>query len=605
MPFPCASAGPESAISSPRTRVDPASGRSTPHRILISVLLPAPFSPTSAWISPKSAANDASRSARTPPKDFETPLASMADAASARRRPSRSSTCVPVAASSGEVDLERPGAGLAGERGLDADLHRGVRTGVREVGEEAVGLILEHGLALLDRLPGDLREWDRDVTLGVLPLLDRSRQLERDHAEIRRLADRQAVDGLLALVARQELAEAVLRLARGRGERALGVDERLQHAVGAALRPDAVDLGQRRQLRRRVALRGGGVPHARVAAHDLHPGVLLEDGHGALVAVGVDARARDARDHDHVALAVELLDQELRELLAELRLVGVDLQRARLGHDVVERDDEDLALAGLPDHSVEAGRRRGVEDDGVDVLGDQVRDLLRLLAHVVAGVEDAAVDLVLVRRHRARGLERVGHLDAPLVADVGVREGDLELLAPVTCARRPAALLVVVPAAARGGTYSEDGDEDYGRYPSRCSAHDIPPIHRTGREQSRPWQRRPGPSARRSSDLQPSPPSTLTNARRSVKAFRRSVTGAGRPCRSRARARAPCRPCGPPSRAGLELASPTARRRGSSRASRSPPRAPRARSRSRAAPRAAAWRAARTARRRTSCRRRS
>src|SRR4051794_34534421 len=191
MPFACASAGPDSAISSPRTRIDPASGRSTPHRILISVLLPAPFSPTSAWTSPKSALYAASRGARTPPNDFEMPLASMAGAASGRRRPSRSSTCVPAAASSGGVDLERPGAGLAGERGLDADLHRGVRAGVREVGEEAVGLVLEHGLALLDRIPGHLRERDRDVTLGVLPLLDRSRQLERDHAEVGRLADRQ------------------------------------------------------------------------------------------------------------------------------------------------------------------------------------------------------------------------------------------------------------------------------------------------------------------------------------------------------------------------------------------------------------------------------
>jgi hypothetical protein len=44
---------------------------------LIMVLLPAPFSPTSAWTSPRSALNDALRRALTPPKDFEIASPSM------------------------------------------------------------------------------------------------------------------------------------------------------------------------------------------------------------------------------------------------------------------------------------------------------------------------------------------------------------------------------------------------------------------------------------------------------------------------------------------------------------------------------------------------
>src|ERR1700750_546127 len=46
------------------------------------------------------------------------------------------------------------------------------------------------------------------------------------------------------------------------------------------------------------------------AAH-LHARVGLEDLHGAVVAVRIHARAGDAGDHDHVALAVELVDEEL------------------------------------------------------------------------------------------------------------------------------------------------------------------------------------------------------------------------------------------------------------------------------------------------------
>src|SRR6476620_9987805 len=42
-----------------------------PVRILIAVLLPAPFSPTSAWISPARNSSETSSSARTAGNDFE------------------------------------------------------------------------------------------------------------------------------------------------------------------------------------------------------------------------------------------------------------------------------------------------------------------------------------------------------------------------------------------------------------------------------------------------------------------------------------------------------------------------------------------------------
>ena len=54
--------------------------------IFIMVDLPAPFSPTSPWISPSLSEKSTSRSAWTPPKDFDTPIIS-----SRARRASRPS----------------------------------------------------------------------------------------------------------------------------------------------------------------------------------------------------------------------------------------------------------------------------------------------------------------------------------------------------------------------------------------------------------------------------------------------------------------------------------------------------------------------------------
>jgi hypothetical protein len=47
-----ASRGERWLTGSPSTRISPASGATAPAMILPSVDLPAPFSPTSAWISP-------------------------------------------------------------------------------------------------------------------------------------------------------------------------------------------------------------------------------------------------------------------------------------------------------------------------------------------------------------------------------------------------------------------------------------------------------------------------------------------------------------------------------------------------------------------------
>src|SRR3954462_218872 len=72
----CAAVGSRCAIGWPSSASVPASGVSAPVRILISVDLPAPFSPTSAWTSPARRSNDTPLSARTPANDLTMPSSS-------------------------------------------------------------------------------------------------------------------------------------------------------------------------------------------------------------------------------------------------------------------------------------------------------------------------------------------------------------------------------------------------------------------------------------------------------------------------------------------------------------------------------------------------
>ena len=57
-PRTSASRGERSATSSPSSSSRPSSGASTPATIRPSVDLPAPFSPTSAWIDPRAMLSD-------------------------------------------------------------------------------------------------------------------------------------------------------------------------------------------------------------------------------------------------------------------------------------------------------------------------------------------------------------------------------------------------------------------------------------------------------------------------------------------------------------------------------------------------------------------
>ena len=99
-------AGCGSSASSPSRRSVAGVGRWTPLRILTSVLLPEPFSPTSAWTSPARSSNEPSRSARVAPKALATETASTSRRRGARRLRRRS--VAPVMACPTRVVMAHP-----------------------------------------------------------------------------------------------------------------------------------------------------------------------------------------------------------------------------------------------------------------------------------------------------------------------------------------------------------------------------------------------------------------------------------------------------------------------------------------------------------------
>src|SRR5208337_937064 len=86
MPAAIASIGERNFTGAPRSRISPASGAMRPNRMLIRVVLPAPFSPITPWISPRSAERSTRSLAASPPKRLTIPTASISGTAFLFRR---------------------------------------------------------------------------------------------------------------------------------------------------------------------------------------------------------------------------------------------------------------------------------------------------------------------------------------------------------------------------------------------------------------------------------------------------------------------------------------------------------------------------------------
>src|SRR3954463_3401181 len=243
MPTSMACWGEAKRIGLPSSRISPWSGATTPTMILISVLLPAPFSPSTAWMVPAVQAKSTPASALTPPYCLATPRSSSSGGAgSGMGPPARSAV------------LGRLGHDLRC-REVDAAGREGVG------GEEILGQVRPVVHAFLER--GEVGDRDRDRPhLGHgIALERRNRRLQGDRDQGRRLAIGQALQPLVRILG-DLLAEDVLALAGDRHERVAGVDQSLHRAVGAALGEDAIEMLMHRQRVGRDLLGIAGRPVA-------------------------------------------------------------------------------------------------------------------------------------------------------------------------------------------------------------------------------------------------------------------------------------------------------------------------------------------------------
>src|SRR5690349_21633188 len=305
MPAAIASRGERKSIARPFTRTTPSSGRYSPASTFMSVLLPAPFSPSSAWISPGRKSKSTWSFASTPGNDLTIPTASRAFGDDA------------AWGATGSVAGIGSGADLGGRRSPDA--HRSVDLG--ELGQfhcDAVVPPVHAGLAL-----GAGCAWRELVKVRLLELLPRGHELltgvvldraVEDDVEASGAAAQHRREGLLDLghVLRGQVGDAGLRrLAVHEPEETHRLRVRVEVLVsggvglGLDLLGDPGVFGTPDPVRRRQALLD--VAGARVVVRDAPLAFLLGDvGSGR----GVGAREHDLRARvEQRRRAVTLLDR--------------------------------------------------------------------------------------------------------------------------------------------------------------------------------------------------------------------------------------------------------------------------------------------------------
>ena len=141
----------------------------------------------------------------------------------------------------------------------------------------------------------------------------------------------------------------------------------------------------------------------------------------------VDRGSGQPADLQQVAALGLELGHLLDFLPAHVLEVDDDAPGAWLGDDAVEGNDHDAGVAGLLDGAVERVGRRGVDDDGVIALQDQVLDLRGLGRHfLVGGGEHVGGGHDLVGdRLLGDDVVALEHRLPPGIAGIVVGEGDL------------------------------------------------------------------------------------------------------------------------------------------------------------------------------------
>ncbi len=130
----------------------------------------------------------------------------------------------------------------------------------------------------------------------------------------------------------------------------------------------------------RAPVRVNGIQNldARIGAENLHR---------RLDPVLVRARSGLAAQDDHVTLAVQLLDDPLREQPAHHRVGGGDEGDEIVGIDAaVDHDHRNAPLGNLRDSGVERLRGIGADDQKIDAARYQILNIGNLLGVVMSGV---------------------------------------------------------------------------------------------------------------------------------------------------------------------------------------------------------------------------
>src|SRR5688572_12096040 len=382
-PAAWASAGDAKDTGAPSRNIAPSSRRYAPVMILISVDLPAPFSPTRACTSPGSSSSPTPSSAVTPAKRLTIP--------SMRR--------------TGGIAVITEAGGLTG-----APRHRSVR--VREVlrgvglveepvGEENLRRDLLLAEILLDRVEGERPEpWIALDGGAELPGNDR---LER---------------GALAIDGHDD--HVLARLPSHGLERLDGAERHL-----IVMRVDGGNPGAQRLrdvLHHALALGAGEV--ARLRGEDLHPGMLGDAVAEPLRAISGDGRSRGAGKLDDLRLTVGRRREPVGgplSLLDEVRGEKRDVIGAgRTGRCAVDENDRNLRARGCLEGRSESFELARREENDVDSPRDEVLDVGDLLRRLSLRVGDDEL-YPAPRRLIAKALRL---RDAPGVVRLHLREAD-------------------------------------------------------------------------------------------------------------------------------------------------------------------------------------
>src|SRR3954453_6034951 len=141
----------------------------------------------------------------------------------------------------------------------------------------------------------------------------------------------------------------------------------------------------------------------------------------------VDRRSREATDLEQIAALRLELCHLLDFLISHGLEVDDDPVGAGLGDDAVERHHDNAGIAGLFDRAVQGVGRRGIDDDRVITLQNQVLDLRRLGRHVLVGRGEyvGGSDDLVGDRLLGDDLIALEHRLAPGVTGIVVRKRDL------------------------------------------------------------------------------------------------------------------------------------------------------------------------------------